>query len=80
MTGSASDFVGTGGEQLTRLLSVNLEKLGFSQKNVFSLFHIEFRGHRGFQEDRTDRTVLLAKFQPIWWYMGSESTLFNNFR
>ena len=41
---------------------------------------MEFRGFRGFQEDRTDHTVLLAKFQPIWWYMVSESPLFNIFR
>ena len=41
---------------------------------------MEFRGFRGFQEDRTEHTVLLAKFQPIWWYMGSESPLFNIFR
>ena len=41
---------------------------------------MEFRGFRGFQEDRTDRTVLLAKFQPIWWYMGPESPLFYVFR
>ena len=34
---------------------------------------MEFMGFRGFQDDRTDRTVLLAKFQPIWWYMVSES-------
>ena len=56
---------------------VNLEKLGFSQKLFFSLFKMEFRGFRGFQEERTDHTVLLAKFQPIWWYMISESSLFN---
>ena len=36
---------------------------------------MEFRGFRGLQEERTDRTVLLAKFQPIWWYTGSESPL-----
>ena len=40
---------------------------------------MEFGGLRGFQEDRTDRTVLLAKFQPIWWYMVSVSPLFNIF-
>ena len=33
---------------------------------------MEFRGFRGFQEDRTDHTVLLAKFQPIWWCMGQK--------
>ena len=38
---------------------------------------MEFRGFRGFQEDRTEYTALLAKFQPIWWYKMSESQLFN---
>ena len=73
-------FGGSGGGllvPLTRLLLVNLGFLGFSQKFVFSLFYMEFRGFRGFQEDRTEHTVLLAKFQPIWLYMASKSPLFN---
>ena len=39
-------------------------------------------GFRGFQGDRTDYTVLLAKFQPIWSYMAmaAKSPLFNIFR
>ena len=65
--------------EISRLLLVNLGFLGVSQKLVFSRFLMEFRRFRGFQEDRTNRTVLLAKFQPIWWYMVSESPLFYNF-
>ena len=58
-----------------RLLLVNLgTKTGF-----FTILN-GIQNFRGFQEDRTDRTVLLAKFQAIWWYMVSESPLFNIFR
>ena len=41
---------------------------------------MKFRGFRGFQEDRTDRTVLLAKCQPIWSYKTSKSQLFYIFQ
>ena len=46
-------------------------KNGFFTETDFLLIYMELRGFSGFQEDRTDHTVLLAKFQPIWWYMGS---------
>ena len=58
------------------LLLVNLDFLGFSQKNGFFIILNGIQGFKGFQGDRTDRTVLHANFQPIWWYKTSKSPLF----
>ena len=40
---------------------------------------MEFRGVRGFQEDRTDYTVLLAKFQPNLVVHGVRKSIFQHF-